>query len=74
MSVRLHGTPRLALGVGEFSPVPQILPIARPLHWLDIARPIYRFFANPLTMAIVWGAVYILSALVACGWLLVVML
>jgi hypothetical protein len=66
--------PRLALGVGEFSPVTVLLPIARPAHWLDVARPIYRFFAHPLTMVLVWGAVFVLSALTAYGWLMVVSL
>jgi hypothetical protein len=72
-ATQLSIAPRLALRVGEFSPVPLPLPIPRPAHWLDIARPIYRLLAHPLTMAIVWGVVFILSAAVAYGWLLVVM-
>jgi hypothetical protein len=62
------------LVTGEFSPVPLSLPIARPWHWLDLARPIYRWFAHPLTMALVWGAVFLLSAVIAYGWLMVVTL
>ncbi len=65
---------RTLLGVGEFSPLPSPLELPRTAHWLDIARPIHRFFAHPLTIAIGWGIVFLLSALVAYGWLMVVSL
>jgi hypothetical protein len=78
LSATLQDLSRCSLAVGEFSPVPELLPFPRPLHWLDLARPLHRcfarFFAHPLTMALVWGAFYLLCALMVYGWLLVVML
>jgi hypothetical protein len=75
MSATLQTNSRIALSIGEFSPVTvPPLPIARPAHWLDIARPVYRLLARPLTMAIVWVAVFLLSAATAYGWLMVVAL
>jgi len=62
LSATLPCTPRSLLGTGEFSPVPQLLPIARPWHWLDLARPIYRLMAHPLTMALGWGVVFLLAS------------
>jgi hypothetical protein len=73
MSATLLTVPRLALGIGEFSPVPELLPIPRPAHWLDLARPIFRFLAHPLTMAIAWVAVFLLSAF-SCWMLLMIVL
>ena len=71
MSAGLQNLSRL--GIGELSPMPEPR-CFRPAHWLDVARPIYRLFAHPLTMVIVWGAVFVLSALISLGWLLVVLL
>jgi hypothetical protein len=47
---------------------------ARPAHWLDIARPIYRFFAHPLRCTLGWFGVFLLAMLGCYGFLLVVML
>jgi hypothetical protein len=74
LSVTLPCTSSTALSVREFSPVLFPVSVPPPAHWLDVARPIYRFFAHPLTMALGWTAAFLLSALCCYGWLLVVML
>jgi hypothetical protein len=51
----------------------QLLPLPRPAHWLDLARPIYRFFAHPVTMAVAWTGVFLLSAF-SCWMLLMIVL